>query len=91
MSTYVQGFKPPNEKWKKMKKAWDACADAGIGTPEEVDSFFGNEFPDEAGVKVEIEEHECCSEIEGNAQTGFEIDVTKLPKDVTVIRFVNSW
>lgn len=93
MSTYVVGFKPPDETWKKMKAVWDACEVAGIKIPDEVMEYFNHERPDDIGVKMNmsIKTHECLSEYSGDGESGYEIDVTKLPKDVTVIRFCNSW
>ena len=91
MSTSIFGFKPPDEKWKKMKEVRDACLEAGVMIPSEVDDFFEGESPDNAGVRVNLEEHECVSKYRGEVEEGFEVDVRKLPKDVVLIRFVNSW
>ncbi len=91
MSTHVRGFKPADAKWRKMKAIWDSCEEAGIDPPEEVGKFFDWDQPDEAGVDVNLEEHESCQEWADESRRGFEIDVKKLPKDVTVIRFYNSW
>jgi len=91
MSTHVTGFRPPDEKWKKMKAVHDACVAAGTDLPKGVDEFFGWDTPDNKGVTVDLEKDECCKEYNGNAEDGFEIDVTKLPKDVTVIRFYNAY
>ncbi len=91
MSTHVKGFRPPDEKWKKMKAAWDACEAAGTAIPKEVLEFFDHEPPDSAGVEIELEEEECCAEYRDDCRDGFEIDVTKLPKGLTLIRFYNSY
>lgn len=91
MSTNVIGFKPPDEKWHKMKAVWDACVAAGIEAPKEVCKFFEYVGPDESGVEVELQDHDCCTEYLNDSENGFEIDVKKLPKDVTIIRFWNGW
>ena len=86
MSTYVFGFKAPDDKWKKMKAIWDACKKANIEPPGEVDEYFDFEPPDSSGVQVDIDYHEYrddCSE-------GIEIKVSEIPKDITSIRVVNS-
>jgi hypothetical protein len=92
MSTHIEGVKPPDEKWKKMKAAYDACSAAGVEPPPEVEKFFGGEEPDPLGVVVRIEgtaavldyaPHDCAE--------GFEVHIDKLPKDVKVIRFWNSY
>lgn len=94
MSTSVVGFRPPDEQWKKMKKAWDACQEAGIDPPREVDQFFGGEPPDDAGVEVsrtELEKMGAVKQYSDDSVSGYEIDVTKLPKDLKIIRVYNSW
>lgn len=87
MSTYVIGFKPPDETWDRMKAVWDACDKAGILPPREVEDYFEGETPDPAGVKAKI----TVVPYEGDAEEGFEIMVDDIPDDVKIIRFVNSW
>jgi len=89
LSTHVMGFRPPDEKWKKMKAIWDACKEADIEAPEDVWKFFNDEPPDEAGVEVDL--GKACSDYMEDSRDGFEVDVTKLPKDVKIIRFYNSY
>jgi hypothetical protein len=91
MSTHVVGFRPPDEKFKAMKRIWDACDAASIEAPEEVREFFGHCDPDEAGVEVDLEKRGCVRPFNDDSQEGFEVDIAKLPKDVTIIRFWNSW
>lgn len=93
MSTHVVGFKPPDAKWKAMKKVWDACAMAGIEAPRQVEKFFEHETPDDAGVEVDLKRHDskCCRDFNTEGAQGFEIDLTKIPKDITLLRFFNSW
>lgn len=87
MSTHIVGFKPPDEKWEKMKAIWDSCKKAGIDCPNEVDEYFEGEPPDSAGVEVEIEGCEWSDEM----REGFEIKLDELPKDVKTVRFYNSY
>lgn len=89
MSTHVVAFRPADEKWKQMKTVYDACRKAGVPTPEEVDDFFNGETPDENGVEVNIEQAK--QEWRDYSREGFEIDISKLPKDIKIIRFYNSW
>lgn len=92
MSTHVIGFIPPDKKWLKMKSVWDACEIAGVPVPDEVSEFFGAlNSPDPAGVEVEIEGKDCCEEWSDDYRTGYQIDVTKLPKHVHILRFYNSF
>jgi hypothetical protein len=87
ISTHVIGFRPPDEKWQKMKAAWDACEAAGAEIPKAVLAFFGHTHPDPAGVEVEIE----AKEWDHDGASGYEIEVDKLPKDIKTIRFFNAW
>jgi hypothetical protein len=87
MSTHVVGFVPPDEAWLKMKAVWDACQEAGIPAPAEVEDFFGGEAPDPEGQTVDI----AVREWSGNAVAGYEVAVADLPPQVKTIRFYNSW
>lgn len=93
MSTHIYGIKPPDEKWKKMKAIWNACLNAGIDVPDEVDDFFGEEEPNELGVVVSKEQlgDAVLPIIPGYAEKGFIIDISKLPKDIQYIKIENSW
>jgi hypothetical protein len=90
MSTHVIGIVPPDDHFKRMKKVWYACEDAGIEIPKEVLAFFNNEEPDEQGVVVTLPKT-CVFEHHADMQDGFEIDITKLPAGVKRVRFYNSY
>ena len=72
-----------------MKAAYDVCQLAGIEIPDEVDKFFNGETPDEAGVEVEIDS--ILDEWGDDIRQGYQVDLSKLPKDVKILRFYNSW
>lgn len=95
MSTHVVGFHPPDEKWKKMKAVWDACKAAGVGAPLDVERFFNGEAPDDAGVETSLDNyqkpHPACTSYMAPGKSGYEIDLSKLPTNITKIRFYNSW
>lgn len=91
MSTHVVGFKPPDDKWKRMKEVYDACVKAKVKIPDEVLKFFEYEEPDSAGVQVRLQGTHCCVEFNRDSQQGIEIDVAKLPEGVKYIRFFNSF
>lgn len=99
MSHRVEGFRPPDEKWKAMKAIWDACDAAGIAPPDEVSRFFGDDDPDDAGVMVRLagmhdedgESHEAVTRLGGDFEDGWEVDIRRLPSDVHIVRFVMSW
>lgn len=91
MSSYVVGIKPPDDVWRRMKAAYEACEAAGVEIPDEVNRFFNDEAPDAAGVIEDLHGHPCVSKYAGDAAEGLEVDLKKLPPDITVLRFVNSW
>jgi hypothetical protein len=94
MSTHVVGFKPPDAKWRLMKAVYEACAAAGIDPPGVVTDYFGDETPDDNGVEIT---EEALTEVgaicawSDEYSEGYEIDVQKLPADVTIVRVFNSW
>lgn len=90
MYTYVVGFRMPNKKYKKMLAVFKACHRAGVDLPEEVESFFGGKTPDEVNEEIDLP-GDCCRKYKNDMEEGFEIIVDKIPEDVTIIRFVNSW
>ena len=90
MSSSVVGFRPADDKWKKMKKIWDSCEEADVAIPKDVLDFFDGEYPgDKPGMEINIKK--AVSEW-GNADAqGFEVDIDKLPSSVRTLRFYNSW
>lgn len=91
MSTYVVGIKPADEKFKKMYEIYKKCEEAEVNIPKEVEEFFNDEEPDKKGVIIDIREMECCKEWGDDSREGFEIDIAKIPKDIKIIRFYNSY
>jgi len=87
MSKHVDAVRPPDEKWKAMKKVWDACEAAGIASPAEVMEFFNDEEPDPDGVVVNIENTMAVGEFENEDRWGFVVELDKLPPDVKLVRF----
>ncbi len=93
MTSHVEGFKPPDDKWKQMKAIYDSCIGADVGVPEVVQRYFNHEKPDPAGVAVDLGDIQgCVQQLESDdPKYGFEIHLDKLPKDVKVLRFYNSY
>jgi hypothetical protein len=85
--------RPPDERWSKMKAAWDACEAAGVEPPEDVEEFFDGEGPDPAGLVVDIgkavghvdtdDEQHYVADDEGGY---YLIDLARLPKSITHIK-----
>jgi len=87
MSTHVYGIRPTDEKWEKMKAIYDSCEKADIEIPDEVIEFFDEGEPDEKGIEVEIPHEDWSNE----DCSGLEVKVADIPKNITIIRFYNSW
>lgn len=90
MSTHVVGFRPPDDAWQRMKQAHDSCKAAGVEPPHGVQEFFNYKEPDSAGVEVDIQQA-VTTWNERDMSDGFEVDITKLPPGVKIVRFVNSY
>lgn len=91
MSTHIEGFKPPDATWRKHFAVWDACTKAGVTVPSETRLYFSDEAPDNSGVTVDLYKNPAVKEYRPEGRSGWEVDLTRLPKDVTIIRFFNSW
>jgi len=91
MSTYIIGFKPKDEKYHQMKAIHDACIIANVSLPKEVYDYFGDYEVDDAGIRVDKLPEDCSKEWGNEYSSGIEVDISKLPKDIKIIRFVNSW
>lgn len=90
MTMSLMGFRPPDEKWLAHKKVWDACHEAGVPIPPETRAFFEGSEPDPAGIVVDLYSHPCCSGWVSDYADGVEIDVSKLPPQLTKIRIYES-
>jgi len=86
MSTYVVGFIPPDEQWKKIKAAYDALVAAGIDIPQEIYRVLGDE-PSDHGKEVSIPSKEWCDDY----RDGFDITLSELDPNIKIIRFYNSY
>jgi len=89
MSWRVEGIVPPDDKWEKMKAIWDAYAKTDMEVPDEVWQFFGERDPDESGTIIDIKD--LCQEWGDMDRSGYELDVSKIPKHVKTIRFYTGW
>lgn len=88
MSTHVVGFRPPDDEWNKMKAVWDACIAADIEPGGDVLEFFDHIYPDSPGMEVDITS--ATKEHKGEYTWGYDVDVSKLPRGVKVVRAYNS-
>ena len=90
MSTDVVGLRPADETWDKMKEIWDACTASNVEIPLQVRKFFNDESPeDKPGMEIPLKG--AVTKWRGECQDGLEVDLTKLPPDVKILRFFNSY
>lgn len=94
MSMRIIGFRQPNDEWQLMKAAWDACRNAGVTIPPGVVKFFGGQAPGESpGEAVDIDiasQHQKVSDGECRGLDIWDVDLSKLPSGVKVLRFSYS-
>jgi hypothetical protein len=93
MSMSVKGIIPgTDERFQSMLRIYRECESAGITVPLAVLEFFNHEEPDPVGIVVDIKDAVNRYEAPKDyAAEGFEVDISKLPKDVKLVRFVNSY
>lgn len=92
-SLNVEGFIPPDEKFKKMKAVYDSCVAAGVPVPEDVQHFFDDIPPDPTGVRISLaysKKYNAVTDYRGEYSQGYEVALDKLPKDIKVLRFTMS-
>jgi hypothetical protein len=90
MEPFVVGFRPPDEEYYRMRASYDCHCELDLDPPHQVTDYFGlMGMPDEAGTEVPL--GDAVQEWEGFMSEGYEIHLDKLPEDVKVIRFFNSW
>jgi len=88
---HVIGIAPPDDQWKRMRAVWDACEEANVQAPDEVVEFFNGREPEESGVRIDLDQHDCVSKYNAEMKDGFEVDLRKVPANVQIIRFYNSY
>ncbi|PWU07237.1 MAG: hypothetical protein C5B43_00655 [Verrucomicrobia bacterium] len=91
MCSYVVGIKTRDEKFNAMKSIWNQCIFYKIPIPKEVEEYFNDMTPDPNGVVVYIPHKDWADPDPNNPRNGIEINVSDIPEDVKVIRFINSW
>ncbi len=94
MSTEVVAIRPPDEKWRQMKVAWEACKAIGVPIPQEIDEFFNERGPDPNGVVIDLYKNAAVEEWRDNDSEGLQVNLEKLLASypgVRYLRFTNSW
>lgn len=80
-----------NEQYQKMVKVAQACTDAGVALPEEVDKYFDGEFEYNPEAPLEVSARGIAKEYRAEMVDGFDIHIKDIPEGVEIIRFYNSY
>lgn len=98
MSSGIVGFRDldGDSEFQKMLAVKKACEAAEVDYPQEVKDYF--EYPEESeellrrekahiDIQYAVEDAPDCH----SAEEAWIVDITKLPKECTKVRFGNSW
>lgn len=91
MSTHVIGIVAVNAEYQKKYKAYKACEDAEVDIPQELIEFFNGESPDPNGMVIDLRKNPCVKKYSADMIDGFDIDLSKVDKNIKIIRFYNSY
>lgn len=94
MSTHIYGIKPDDKKAEEYRQIRDMCKKAGVQAPVEVRAYFENTETTDEGLVVEEKILFNCGAVytyNGDGKSGFTVHLDQIPKDVKILRFVNSW
>lgn len=95
MSTHITAFRDMDGEFARMLEIKTFCDTHKVSYPSEVNAYFkGDADSSEDELRdefLEIDLGDACSEWTSRSAQGYEVDVTKLPPEVKIIRFFNSW
>jgi hypothetical protein len=96
MSTHIRAFIPDTDKdYQRHKNVLWVCKSNKVSLPKETADYFGSTSPEEnlleEKLEIELEEETHYSKYNAPEAEGIEIELDKLPKGVTKIRFINQW
>ena len=73
-------------KWQPI----EACENVGVPIPKETENFFDGIKPgDRPGQEVSL--GDAIKKWSDDSREGYELDIFKLPSNLKIIRFFNSW
>lgn len=97
MSTHVVGYKPRDDEWEAKLKVYNSCIESDTELPDSIQEFFeevldnGDDPNETPGSEVDVTKCGALSVYSADMQNGYDIDISKLPPDVKVIRVYNSY
>lgn len=91
-SMHIKGIRPPDTEYQQMKAVYDACKSAKVPVPDRVMDFFDWQEPNPNGILTDLDLSEAVNTwSDDNGREGFEVELAKLPANITHIRFYMSW
>jgi len=90
MTTKITGVRDLDQDFAKMMQVKLSCEAAGISYPQEVKEYFNDPNDSEDDLRREMETvsiTDAVSICNQDMVDGFEVDLSRLPKDVKAIRF----
>ena len=90
MYSYVQGLKPKTKEYEKKLQIYNLCTELDVLPPQEIVTFFDGEVCEE-GILTDIPQDATREYTDDCCRYFLEVDLTKVPSDITKIRFVNSY
>lgn len=96
MSTHIEAFMPDTDAdFQKHKKILQMCLENEVSLPKETALYFGQEEPEEylldEKLSVSLKENVHYKDWSDESSQGYEVDLSKLPKGITKLRFYNNW
>lgn len=93
MSVFVKGVRDLSVKFDMMMNIKKVCDKAEVSYPAELHDYFGYNIDEsEDYIRSEKEEMDIeCIETHLDSSNVFEVDLSKIPEDVTKIRFILSY
>lgn len=97
MSTHIKAFIPDTDpEYLRHKKVLDVCREQNVYLPAQTAEYFGGStIPywgmEDEKLEVKLKEDVHYTHYSEDSIDGFEVDLTKLPKGVTKLRFYNNW
>lgn len=97
-SLHVYGIIEPDEKYKNMVSAWEACMKAGIGVPDALGKYFDWETPDSEGMRILLGKADELFKFQPGVsyhseeyESGVIIDIAKIDPRIKKIKVINQY
>ena len=96
MNTYIKGVRDLDGEFKRMMDMKKLCDSKGFSYPKEVMEYFGSLIGEsDAYIREEMETidlpKDLVIESQDDSREFFDIEIDRIPKEVKILRFVNSY